>query len=280
MKKTTILATVLALSLSLSAGATGTSATTSPDQVYQGVTTVSAGYTGTISVNGSVLSTAALPASPTTVTVPLRAIVEADGGYAEWFAGDNLCVFGFGDYTIDIDVATGKIMVNWVDSGLKASFINGTTFVPVSLFSKMDGYTGKQSGANLTITTPNSLITTKTAKEIISTLNMAASMKASATEMESFYGLTAANFDEVVGYFPMMINADTVIIGKVKSGKMDEVKTQLEAIRAQTQSNFTNYLPGPEEMAKNGQIVTDGDYVMLIISSDNAKASTLFKAAV
>ena len=60
----------------------------------------------------------------------------------------------------------------------------------------------------------------------------------------------------------------------------DDAKADLEARKAATVQNFENYLPGPLEMAKNGKVVSNGNYVMLIISGDNAKAVELFNAFV
>ena len=70
------------------------------------------------------------------------------------------------------------------------------------------------------------------------------------------------------------------MIGKVAPGKMDAAKEALEAQRAATQQSFEQYLPGPLEVAKNGQVVTSGDYIMLILSSDNDTAIDLFQAGV
>lgn len=84
----------------------------------------------------------------------------------------------------------------------------------------------------------------------------------------------------MAAFFPMMISADTIVIGKVKSGEMDAVKEELEAVRARTQQSFEQYLPEPLERAKNGRVVTSGDYVMLIISGDNDTAIQMFRDGV
>ena len=77
----------------------------------------------------------------------------------------------------------------------------------------------------------------------------------------------------------MMISADTIVIGKVKSGEMDAVKEKLEAVRARTLANFEQYLPSPW----SGPRATGHqprDYVMLIISGDNDTAIQMFRDSV
>ena len=105
-------------------------------------------------------------------------------------------------------------------------------------------------------------------------------MKQDAAGMEEFYGVPAGCFTEAVGFFPMMISADTVVIGRVAEGQMEAAQAALEEVRANTERGFENYLPEPLERAKNGRVVTSGDYIMLIISADNDTAIELFQAGV
>ncbi len=106
-------------------------------------------------------------------------------------------------------------------------------------------------------------------------------MNSSPAEMEEYMGIRQENFTKVIGYFPMMINADTIVIGEVAEGKMDAAKEDLEARKETTIQSFEHYLQGPHEMAQNGQIVVapDGAHIMLIISGDNAKAIEMFNEA-
>ena len=118
------------------------------------------------------------------------------------------------------------------------------------------------------------------ARSIIDKVEMGATMKLDAAGMAEMYNIPSDCFTEAVGFFPMMISADTIVIGKVADGKLDAAKEALEAQRALTQQNFEQYLPEPLERAKNGQIVTSGDYIMLIISGDNDTAIRMFKDGV
>ena len=238
-------------------------------------------YSGTITLNGTKLDTAKLPDAPAGSVIPLRAVAEADYGFADWYADENRSYFSLDGNSIYVDCTTGAIEVNGEAlSNMKATFVQGTTFVPASLLSKLEGYSAQVKGSDVTITTPNADELVRLARSIISKVEMGATMKLDAAGMAEMYNIPSDCFTEAVGFFPMMVNADTIIIGKVADGKMDAAKEALEAQRALTQQNFEQYLPEPLERAKNGQIVTSGDYIMLIISGDNDTAIQMFKDGV
>lgn len=230
----------------------------------------------TLTVNGAKVDVSKLPVAD---GIPMRAFVESDGGSAEWYPEDNCSLFFIDGSSVMVEFATGNITVDGQTfQGGKA--VEGVTYIPVKAVEAMNGVSVTETASGYTITTPSSDPLVKLAKDILEKAGMAAGMKASASEMEAYYGIRSASFESVVGYFPMMVNADTVIIGKVNSGKMADAKADLEARKAATIQNFENYLPAPLEMAKNGKVVSSGDYVMLIISGDNDKAVELFNAFV
>lgn len=238
-------------------------------------------YSGTITLNGTKLDTAKLPDAPAGSVIPLRAVAEADYGFADWYADENRSYFSLDGNDVYVDCATGAIELNGETlSNMKAAFVQGTTFVPASLLSKLEGYTAQVKGGDVTITTPNADELVRLARSIIDKVEMGATMKLDAAGMAEMYNIPSDCFTEAVGFFPMMISADTIVIGKVADGKLDAAKEALEAQRALTQQNFEQYLPDPLERAKNGQIVTSGDYIMLIISGDNDTAIRMFQDGV
>ena len=248
-----------------------------------GASALAAGsYSGSITVTGTAVDTASLPAAPAGATyVPLRTVAEADYGFADWYPEEGRSFFSLDANSIYVDCATGAIEVNdQAAEGMTAVFVQGVTYVPVGLFDRLEGYTATVTGADIAIATPNGEALTKLARQIIDTVGMGATIKQDAAGMESFYGIPADCFEEAIGFFPMMISADTIIIGQVAEGQMEAAQAALEEVRATTQRGFENYLPEPLERANNSRVVTSADYIMLIISGDNDAAIDLFRAGV
>lgn len=230
-----------------------------------------------LTVNGVKVDTAGLPSAP---GIPMRAFVEADGGSATWYAEENSSLFHIDGSSVMVEFGTGTVTVEGDMVFKGAVAVDGVTFVPVEAVEAMTGVTVTGSAGEYSITTPSSDPLVKLAKSIRDQAAKGAAMKVTAAELEEYYGIGSDIFEEVIGYSPMMINADTVIVGKVASGKMEEAKAALEERKAGVIASFEHYLPGPYEMAKNGKVVSNGDYVMLIISGDNDKAVELFNAYV
>lgn len=237
-------------------------------------------YAGTVTVNGAKLDLTKTPAPSIVNALPMRAVAEADYGFAAYYPDEGKSFFSMDGVSMYVTLATGMIELNGEAIETRAQLVDGTVFVSTSLLELVDGYTVAVNDQDITLTTPNSDPMVKLARSIIDTVGMASNMKQSAAEMEQNYGINQDTFTSVVGFFPMMVNADTVVIGKVDSGKMEEAKAQLEARKQATIQNFEQYLPGPLELAKNGQVVTSGDYIMLIISPDNDTAIQMFKDGV
>ena len=229
-----------------------------------------------ITVNGVALDTSKLPQVD---GIPLRAFVEADQGSATWYPEENCSNFFTDDGGITVNFADGSILVG-DKTFTGAVAVEGVTFVPAEAVDALSGVTVTKNGSDYAITTSSADPMVKLAKSIRGELEMGNGMKNTAAQLEEYYGLKAENFESVIAYMPMMISADTIVLGKVADGKMADVKEGLKAIQDQTIQSFENYLPGPLEVAKNGEIVANGDYVMLIMSSDNAKAIELFNAGV
>lgn len=273
MKKLASAALALTLTVSL-----GTSALAAPGLLISS----NPSYANTITVNGTAVDTAKLPAAPAgSVSVPLRAVTEADYGFADWYADENKSFFSLDGNSVYVDTTNGAIEVNGeAVTGMTASFVEGVTYVPVGVLNRLDGYKAEVKGTDITVTSPNGEPLTKLARQILSQIECGATMKHTAAEMEENYGITAANFDEIVGFFPMMTNPDTLIIGKVKSGKLDAVETELEAYRQAQEDTFTWYLGQHLPKVQAAKVVTQGDYVMFIIAEDTDTATKAFKDGV
>ncbi len=99
--------------------------------------------------------------------------------------------------------------------------------------------------------------------------------------LEAATGIKSEHFAEVAAYLPSRVGSDTLIIGKLAEGvSMQEAETEFKTHLDNLIKTFETYLPEAYEMAKKGQVVTKGDYIMLVVSPDNDKAIELFEAAI
>lgn len=239
-------------------------------------------------LDGETVDTAGIPTAPLGY-VPMRLLCEANGGSAEWYSEDNQSLFFFDENSIIVDFAEMSVRVGAGSDPMEGvkPYLDpaGYTFLPVSVLSAIETVTVNDNPEmdvyRFDITTSASDPDKKVVMSIMEAVELGARMNSTPAEMEEYMGIHQENFTKIIGYFPMMINADTIVIGQVAEGKMDAAKEDLEARKQTTIQGFENYLPDPLEMAKNGQIVVapDGEHIMLIISGDNAKAIELFNAA-
>ena len=267
-----LLAGLLSLSLIPSAGAEGPVLSARPPLIAPNPMSAP-----TLSVNGVSVDISGLPGGE---GIPMRAFVEADEGQAVWKEADKTSIFSLEGTRMSVDLVTGTVTVDRDQVFEGGQLLRGVTYAPVEAVEAMEGVSVTRTETGYAITTASADPLTRLAKEIREATGMGTGMKNGRDELESYYGIRKENFESVVGYMPMMISADTVIVGKVAPGKMEEAKADLEARKQATIQSFEQYLPGPLKMAQNGRIVASGDYVMLLISPDNETGIQLFQDTV
>lgn len=262
----------LALATALAGSLTGTA-------LAQEATLISApvAYPTALTVNGTVLDTAAIPAGE---GIPMRLVAEADHGSASWFQEENSGAFYFSDQVIEVSFADSSVKVNdQLLEGVSAQVVNGVTFLPVSVLNGLEGITVEEGEGSLTITTPNSDPLVQLAYSVADAAGIAYGMKVD-QESLSMYGIDGANFETVTGFFPLITSPDTVILGKVADGKLDALTEQLEAYRQQQYDTFSWYLAQNLPKVENAKTVTSGDYVLFVIGEDPDAAVEAFEAGV
>lgn len=247
---------------------------------------IPAAFNATVTVDGKEVDTTGIPGAPAGY-LPMRAIAEATiGGMAEWYPDDNEALFFLDSNRIIVNFTTRSVMVEFEPVEDVEVYLDpaGYTFLPVSLLNGMGDVVvddNLELDVNrFDITTSASDPMNQVALSIMEAAEIGMGNKSSADDLE-FMGIHKDNFTSIVAYLPMMIRADTVIIGEVAEGKLDAAKEDLEQRKADTIQNFEGYLPEPLEVAKGGQIVVapDGAHIMLIISTNNDAAIELFNAA-
>ena len=249
---------------------------------------LSSHYSATIFMDGEQVDTSKVPDAPDGY-LPMRVLSELTGGSASWYPEDNQSLFFFDENSIIVDFTEMSVQIGAGSEPMEGvkPYLDpaGFTFLP---YSVLDALETVSVDPNLNLDVNRYDITTsasdpdkKVVLSIMEAVELGARMNSSPAEMEEYMGIRQENFTKVIGYFPMMINADTIVIGEVAEGKMDAAKEDLEARKETTIQSFEHYLQGPHEMAQNGQIVVapDGAHIMLIISGDNAKAIEMFNEA-
>lgn len=233
-------------------------------------------------LNGTELDLSAVPALAG--QVPMRLVCEADGGYASWFEEDNQGFFeldgqrlfvNFSDLSVEDD--------DGVLEGVKATLIEGVTYLPVETVNTLKRITAEEVNGVLTVTTSNGLPLTKLARSIIETVDMGCSNKDEQESMKEFMGIDPTWFEEVISYSPFIVQADHVFIGKYAEGVDKEAAQEcLKKLQAFQLNSFEHYLPEQYEKAKNAQIVesADGSYVMIVIASNTEAAIAAFQDGV
>ena len=88
-------------------------------------------------------------------------------------------------------------------------------------------------------------------------------------ELTMMVGINAEDMASWAGKYSMAnVSADRLIVIEAAEGKVDVVKTALEAYRDNVAMQFELYLAPQYEKAKAGRVVVKGNYVVLAILGD------------
>lgn len=239
-------------------------------------------YSTAITLNGEALDTSGIPAVSGAL-LPMRLLAEADHGSAYWSQEENESWFTFGEHRITVRYADNSVRIgDAVQEGVSATVKGGVTFLPAQIVNRLgEGYSAvvNQNGAGgVTVTTPNNDPMVKLAYRLAETAGMGYGMRASAADMEEYHGIHADNFTQVIGFFPMITSPDTLILGKAAGGKLDALKTELEAYRQAQEDTFTWYLAQHLPKVQNAQVSVSGDWVLFVIAENAAQAVEQFQA--
>ncbi len=247
---------------------------------------VSKTYAATVTLDGKELDLAGIPGAKSGY-VPMRAICEAADGVVEWYAEDNQALFFLDEQSILVDfntmaVSHGFEVAEGVEPYLDPA---GYTFLPVSFLNGLgqitvddnpeldvERYDIKTSASDPMTAVSNSIIEASDVQNVGSVM----------PELLESLEFDMSNYVQLVARAPRMnIVSYTVFIAQVAEGRMDAAKADFQAFQDLQKQNFEHYLPGPYEMACNGQIVVspDGEHLMLVISEHNDKAIEAFNAA-
>ena len=248
---------------------------------------------GSWETNDVVYAIGELPGAPAGY-VPMRLLCQAtEDGRASWYEEENRSMFILNGTIIYTDFNDNSVYVRNEDrqqilqEGVSCYLRGGVTYLPAEFLSTLDGVTvdtytenGKEY-FDVTFEIPGTPLQ-KLAGSIAKTVGLPSG--GDPAQYFSMAEIDTSAFEELSGQVPMMnVHSMSIIIGKYAAGADKEsAKAALKAYQDIQIRNFTNYLVGPLEIAKNGQIVEsdDGNYVMLILSEDNDQAIQLFREGI
>ena len=236
---------------------------------------------GAITVNGQALDTAGVPAVSGQGLLPMRLVAESDHGSAAWYEEENTGAFYLDGNVISVDFATGSVTVNdTAAEGVTARVVQGVTFLPAALLEGLEGYTVEAAEDGLAITTPHNAPLVKLAYQIMDASGMGYGMKTDAQGMAETYGLPADAFEQAVGFFPMMVSPDTLVLGKLAEGADTQaVKTALETYRQGQEDTFSWYLSQNLPKVQDARLLVQDGYVLFLIAENADAGEAAFTAA-
>lgn len=97
--------------------------------------------------------------------------------------------------------------------------------------------------------------------------------------LRDLLGIDPGDVEEYAGYITMvMISADNLIAVKAKADKVETVQKAFTARKEMEIQSFEQYLPTELEKAKDGRILTIGDYVFLVLLGSTEDPSSEMNA--
>lgn len=91
------------------------------------------------------------------------------------------------------------------------------------------------------------------------------------------YGISTGDLESYLCKVPLMnVKATEYFIAEVKDGKMDAVKACVQSRQASLDEQWRQYLPDQYELVKNYKLVTNGNYILFVVSEDADAAVTAF----
>lgn len=132
-------------------------------------------------------------------------------------------------------------------------------------FGLMTGCGGKNNGDSATVDQTLEEIYTQMTENV----ELPAMIRMTDDYISNYYGADLTTFEEYVfAAAEDALLAENIILVKMKDGESNEAVVKLlENIIKQKKSELENYLPEQFKIVEKSEVVTNGDYIVLIISS-------------
>lgn len=254
------------------------------------VTTIPQQYFAFLSVDGKELDTTGIPGVPAgRGYVPMRAIAEAAGGFAEWYAEDGDAFFSIAEQSIIVHLTDLSVMLNSEPVEDVKAYLDpaGYTFLPVSF---LNGLGDIVVDDNIELDVERYDITTipeRTEMETLAYAIMDAAdtgklMALDSEVLEGNYGFHMDVYDELVAYQPRMTaQPTTIVMAQVKEGQMEAAKADFAAYLEAVKGTLGFYPATAEALEKAVTVESpNGKCLMLVCTwESNDTAVEIFNAA-
>ena len=105
-------------------------------------------------------------------------------------------------------------------------------------------------------------------------------MTTDAQGMAETYGLPADAFEQAVGFFPMMVSPDTLVLGKLAEGPDPQAVTTARETDPQSQEDtFSWSLPPKLPTVQDARLLVQDGYVLFLIAENADAGEAAFTAA-
>ncbi len=217
--------------------------------------------------------------------LPMRLICEADGGSADWYPEDNEAFFFFANQRIVVSFADNSVQLDFQPvEGVTATLVDGVTFLPASFVNSLEGVEVDDNPTmdvdRIDVKTPNGTPLMKLANELLEAAGLGMGMQTSPAELEEVYGevfgFKAAYMTEGVAFLPMMISANTLVVGKLADGAESDLHACFDKYQAQQKEVFTTYLSHNLPAIENAKFATEGGWFLFVIAENADAAVELF----
>lgn len=106
-------------------------------------------------------------------------------------------------------------------------------------------------------------------EKLINGLELPASMQLDENLLADAYGLKAEDVASNYVAIPVVnVHATEIGVFEVKDGNVDAIQTAIDKRQADLEKTWETYLPDQLELVKNSKVVTKGDFMLYVISSN------------
>lgn len=111
----------------------------------------------------------------------------------------------------------------------------------------------------------------------ISELELPSLMDLDDSTLSEFYGVDPSLLNAYLCKIPMMnVHATEFFLAEVKDGSMETVKEAVQQRQVSLEELWNHYLPDQLELVQNYQLVTNGNYILFVVSEYAGQAADIF----